>query len=99
MKLHRDVVAIKRAAPKWANWLCFCWDRCADWQTHRGTGRVWVPDEVSSVEFAVENLPHDFGVFAIDLQTGDVHLQDAEERVTVVPQATWVAARKRKAKP
>lgn len=105
MKLHRDVLAIKREAPKRAKWLCVTLSGSVYWQPKRGGGLAWIysyEKEHGTKLVAANDTPETKGLmhtpFAIDLTLGDVHLQDHAGKVTIVPHSAWVAARKRKAK-
>lgn len=80
---------IRRAAPEWARWLCFSWKGYAWWQDVRGGGCYWQSahaDEMYEEFYEAHGIEKDA---AIDLATGDVHLQDAQGRITVVPRREW----------
>ena len=90
---HPYLTAIRAGAPEWARWLCTN-DGHVWWQANRGHGKAWFGEgEMANFDTAwrVGNvvLPRDFGSVAIDLISGDIHLQDAPGLIVVVPMAEW----------
>lgn len=87
---HPDLRAIFALKPKWAKWLTSCFAAVGRWQSTRGDSDVWNDQYAQQHEIAFWDLPP--GYFAINLRTGDCHLQDyATGEITVVPYAEWAA--------
>jgi hypothetical protein len=91
MKLHSAIEKLCAIAPRGANWLCFVGRiGIPFWQSERGEGLYWICDGLTAGagwEWTCSNSSPS----AIDLKTGDVHLQDERGEITVVTQAEWSA--------
>jgi hypothetical protein len=90
MTLHPTIQAIRDAGPGWANWLIKPDTGSMWYQSERGTGPLWSTNgDGAYVEASWSEDRR--GGWAIDLRTGDIHLQDDDGNITIVPQDEWVA--------
>lgn len=84
---NTDLENIRAVAPKWAGWLCYTPRGNVFWQAYRGERICWWNGG------RIEKWPK--GCFAakgiaIDLKTGDIHVQHAG-KIVVVSLAEWSA--------
>lgn len=93
MKLSPLLQPLADLAPEWATHVVWTGDGTAHWQDRLGDGPHWLDWRGPGWE-RHELFPaaHDVTeLVAIDLRTGDIHLQSADGSITEVTQAEWGA--------